>query len=59
VNSAARLCDLAKGVPGKVLVSWESVSLAGADEQAHWQPDSDHVLRGRAEATATGRLRCV
>jgi adenylate cyclase len=57
VNSAARLCDLSKSVPGHVLVSWESVLAAPAEEQEHWVPDGEHVLRGRAEATATGRLR--
>jgi adenylate cyclase len=57
VNSAARLCDLAKQVPGHVLVAWESVRLAGAAEQEHWEPAGEQVLRGRAEATATGRLR--
>ncbi len=57
VNSAARLCELAKAVPGHVLVSWESVREAGAAEAPHWQPDGEQVLRGRAETTATGRLR--
>lgn len=57
VNSAARLCDLAKSVPGHVLVSWESVRQAGAAEAPHWQPDGEQVLRGRAAATPTGRLR--
>jgi len=57
VNSAARLCDLSKSVPGHVLVSWESVRQAGAAEAPYWQPAGEQVLRGRAEATATGRLR--
>jgi adenylate cyclase len=57
VNSAARLCDLAKSVPGHVLVSWESVRQAGAAEAPHWQPDGEQVLRGRAVPTPTGRLR--
>ncbi|MCX6398158.1 MAG: HAMP domain-containing protein [Propionibacteriales bacterium] len=56
VNSAARLCDLAKAVPGHVLVGWESVRQAGSDEGAHWQPDGEQVLRGRSAPTATGRL---
>ncbi len=57
VNSAARLCELAKAVPGHVLVSWESVRQAGAAEAPHWQPDGEQVLRGRAAPTPTGRLR--
>lgn len=57
VNSAARLCDLSKTVPGHVLVAWESVLQAGPGEESYWQPDADHVLRGRSEPTATGRLR--
>jgi adenylate cyclase len=56
VNSAARLCDLAKTVPGHVLVSWESVRQAGSGEEQYWQPEGDHVLRGRSVPTATGRL---
>lgn len=59
VNSAARLCELAKSVPGHVLVSWESVRRAGAAEAPHWQVHQDLVLRGRDEATTTGRLRGV
>lgn len=56
VNSAARLCDLAKNVPGRVLVAWESVLRAGPDEQSFWVPDGEQVLRGRSKPTATGRL---
>lgn len=56
VNSAARLCDLSKNVDGHVLVAWESVRQAGAEEQQHWQPDGEQVLRGRTEATPVGRL---
>jgi len=57
VNSAARLCDLSKAVPGHVLVAWESVRASGASEQVHWEPEGEHVLRGRSAATPTGRLR--
>ncbi|MFL6159648.1 MAG: adenylate/guanylate cyclase domain-containing protein [Marmoricola sp.] len=57
VNSAARLCDLSKTVPGHVLVSWDSVLAATADEQQHWVPEGEHVLRGRSAPTATGRQR--
>lgn len=57
VNSASRLCDLSKTVPGHVLVAWESVRQAGAVEQPHWQSDGEKLLRGRSVPTATGRLR--
>ena len=56
VNSAARLCDLSKNVPGHVLVAWESVLQAGDDEAAYWERDGEQVLRGRSVATQTGRL---
>jgi len=57
VNAASRLCDLSKTVPGHVLVAWDAVVQAPADEQAHWEPAGEHVLRGRSAPTATGRLR--
>ncbi|RNL62348.1 adenylate/guanylate cyclase domain-containing protein [Nocardioides marmoriginsengisoli] len=57
VNSAARLCDLAKAVPGHVSVAAETVRLADAEEASSWVPDGEVVLRGRAEPTATARLR--
>jgi adenylate cyclase len=56
VNSAARLCDLAKGVPGHVLVAWASVDAATDDERVHWVAEGEHVLRGRSAPTPTGRL---
>ncbi len=57
VNSAARLCDLSKAVPGHVLAASVSVDQADAAEQAFWIPEGEHVLRGRSVATATSRLR--
>lgn len=57
VNAAARLCDLAKAVPGRVLVAWEAVEQASPEERVHWEPAGRHVLRGRSEPIATGRLR--
>jgi class 3 adenylate cyclase len=46
VNEAARLTDLAKGRPRRVLAA-ESVVQAGASERPGWQPVGDTVLRGR------------
>jgi adenylate cyclase len=47
VNVAARLCELAKSSPERLLVDAASVAAAGADEGAHWQPRGDVELRGR------------
>jgi adenylate cyclase len=47
VNLAARLCDLAKRVPGRVLVDSASVAAAGADEARHWEAHGAVELRGR------------
>ncbi|MFL6024755.1 MAG: adenylate/guanylate cyclase domain-containing protein [Marmoricola sp.] len=57
VNAASRLCDLAKTVPGHVLVAWDAVEQAPAEEQAYWEYAGEHLLRGRTRPTATGRLR--
>jgi adenylate cyclase len=54
VNSAARLTDLAKDVPGRVLVDWDTVAAAGAEEAARWRRHGETTLRGRGEATAVG-----
>jgi adenylate cyclase len=56
VNSAARLTDLSKQVPGRVLVAWATVDAADADEQAHWRRDEPQTLRGRSEPTEVGVL---
>jgi adenylate cyclase len=57
VNAASRLCDLAKTERGHVLVAWDAVLQAPAEEQAYWEPAGEQVLRGRSRPTATGRLR--
>lgn len=54
VNSAARLTDLAKEVPGCVLASWETVEAAraaGSPEADAWVEEGTTTLRGRSEAT--------
>lgn len=56
VNSAARLTDLAKDVPGCVLASWDSVEAAraaGSTEVDAWTQHGEVVLRGRSEPTRT------
>ena len=49
VNEAARLTELAKERPGRVLVSGSSVAAAGAEAAACWRPAGTVQLRGRAE----------
>ena len=51
VNEAARLTDVAKSVPGRVVASQRAVDAAGA-EAAHWRADVTVTLRGRDEPTA-------
>jgi adenylate cyclase len=52
VNVAARLSELAKDTPGRILVDAASVDAAGAEEQAQWESRGDVELRGRSR-TAT------
>ncbi|WP_347565725.1 adenylate/guanylate cyclase domain-containing protein [Nocardioides sp. IC4_145] len=56
VNSAARLTDLAKQVPGCVLAAWHTVEEADEGEARHWEPHDPVVLRGRSEKTPTAVL---
>ncbi|MEQ0561554.1 adenylate/guanylate cyclase domain-containing protein [Amycolatopsis sp. NEAU-NG30] len=53
VNEAARLTELAKSVPARVLASDAVVSAALPSEAAHWEKHGELELRGRAEATPT------
>jgi adenylate cyclase len=51
VNEAARLTDLAKDVPGRVVASEAARTAATAAEAARWAPGDEVLLRGRAEPT--------
>ena len=51
VNVAARLTDLAKKCPTRVLTTAETVQQASADEQARWRAADTVQLRGRNEPT--------
>lgn len=54
VNSAARLTELAKDVPGRVLASWDTVQAAlecGSPEAEHWREHAATTLRGRGTPT--------
>ncbi|MFT4187852.1 MAG: adenylate/guanylate cyclase domain-containing protein [Aeromicrobium sp.] len=56
VNSASRLTDLAKDVPGQVLVMQASVDAASEAEQSHWTPAAPVTLRGRSTPTPVAVL---
>jgi adenylate cyclase len=51
VNEAARLTELAKTVPGRVLAAAAAVELAAAGEAARWEVGDATVLRGRTTPT--------
>jgi adenylate cyclase len=56
VNEAARLTELAKREPGRVLASAATIRAAGLDEARHWSLDGEATLRGRASPTELARL---
>ena len=51
VNEAARLCELAKNTPSKLLASEESIKAAHPREAAQWVLGDSVVLRGRSAPT--------
>lgn len=51
VNEAARITELAKEVPGRVLASSAAVELAAGSEARRWEEGETTVLRGRPEPT--------
>ena len=51
VNQAARLCELAKAHPLRVLASGETLRAATPDEAARWTTGGSVELRGRAVPT--------
>lgn len=53
VNEAARLTELAKDHPGRVMASESTVLAAAPEERAHWVRDGEVELRGRGEPTTT------
>lgn len=55
VNEAARLTELAKSVPGRVLASGTALDRAGATEAGRWKRDGAVTLRGRTEDTELAR----
>lgn len=51
VNEAARLSDLAKETPKRLLASSDAVEAAGDSERARWEFCDEVTLRGRDEPT--------
>jgi adenylate cyclase len=51
VNEAARLCDLAKGLPGRVAVSGAALQRAAGGEAQRWTVIGTRRLRGREADT--------
>lgn len=57
VNEAARLSDLAKTRPRRVLASAAAVSSAATDESVHWSSGEEVRLRGRTAITVIAEPR--
>jgi len=51
VNEAARLTDLAKTTPARLIASMTAVNKAAPAEAAHWHPGDQVTVRGRSEPT--------
>jgi adenylate cyclase len=51
VNEAARLTDLAKDRPGRLLASSAAIEAAGGEEASRWELGEHVELRGRADRT--------
>jgi adenylate cyclase len=51
VNEAARLTELAKQRPGRILASGSALASAREAEVSHWTVDGEETLRGRGEPT--------
>lgn len=57
VNEAARLCELAKSTPQRLVASAVAVQAASENERRHWGLDDEVVLRGRTEPTTLATPR--
>ena len=55
VNEAARLCELAKESPDRVLTSGRALAAATGAEAGHWEAGEAVMLRGRTELTTLAR----
>jgi adenylate cyclase len=57
VNEAARLTELAKSVPDRVLASEAALRRSSEDEARHWTMGESVRLRGRTAETRLATLR--
>jgi adenylate cyclase len=57
VNEAARLTELAKTRPGRLLASADALERADESERVHWTIDGEVILRGRTTPTSLAALR--
>ncbi len=57
VNEAARLTELAKGEPGRVLATGTAIARAGEAEADRWELAGERMLRGRDEPVAVALPR--
>jgi len=53
VNEAARLAELAKSLPGRLVASSAALERADPAERQHWRTDQSVLLRGRDKHTLT------
>ena len=51
VNEAARLCELAKSHPGRLLATADAIEGASENERAHWTLGETVTLRGHEQPT--------
>ncbi|WP_251827822.1 adenylate/guanylate cyclase domain-containing protein, partial [Mycobacterium tuberculosis] len=51
VNQAARLCELAKSHPARLLASSDTLHAASETERAHWSLGETVTLRGHEQPT--------
>jgi adenylate cyclase len=56
VNEAARLCELAKNEPSRLLASSDTVTAASDDERGHWSLGETVTLRGHDQPTQLATL---
>jgi adenylate cyclase len=56
VNEAARLCELAKSVPHRLVASSDTVNAATDSERSHWTLGDTVTLRGHDEPTQLALL---
>src|SRR5271163_1658490 len=56
VNEAARLCELAKDEPGRLLASSDTVNAASENERGHWSLGETVTLRGHDQPTQLATL---